>query len=114
MRARRWVWFATTAAATHIDIMLCYQEYACMRTTVDIHDSLDETLRRRAEELGLTYKEAINRALAAGIEVLTAAPKRKPYRVRAKAHGFRAGVDVSHLNRLVDELEDEERHNGGA
>jgi hypothetical protein len=80
-----------------------------MRSTVDIYDSLDRILRKRAKELGLTYKEALNRALASGLHALEAGTAGEPYRVRAKACGFRPGVDATHLNRLADELEDEER-----
>jgi hypothetical protein len=80
-----------------------------MRSTVDIHDSLDQLVRERAKELGISYKEALNRAVAAGLHALERGGTAEPYRVRAKACGFRAGVDVAHLNRLVDELDDEER-----
>lgn len=78
-----------------------------MRTTVDILNSLDEELRRKASRLGISFKEALNRALAAGLPALD--PPREPYRVQAKACGARAGVDWLHLNRLADELEDERR-----
>ena len=80
-----------------------------MRSTVDIHDSLDRILRKRAKELGITYKEALNRAVASGIHALEDPGDREPYRIRAKACGFRPGVDTAHLNRLVDEIDDEER-----
>jgi len=75
-----------------------------MRTTVDIHDSLDQELRRKAEKLGISYKEALNRVIAAGLTSLDRTPK--PYQVRAKACGLRPGFDWLHLNRLADELED--------
>ncbi len=80
-----------------------------MRSTVDIHDSLDQILRERAKELGITYKDALNRVVASGLHALDEASSRKPYRVRAKACGFRPGVDSAHLNRIADELNDEER-----
>lgn len=83
-----------------------------MRSTVDIHDSLDQELRRHARELGITYKEALNRAVASGLRALTEGPELPPYKVRARACGFRAGVDVAHLNRLADEIEDNERGRG--
>ena len=85
-----------------------------MRSTVDIHDSLDRKLRERARELGITYKEALNRVVASGLYALDERPTRAPYRVNARGCGFRAGVDVMHLNRLADEIEDEERWRGGA
>lgn len=78
-----------------------------MRTTVEVHDPLDRELRRKARQLGISYKEALNRALAAGLQALDEpAP---PYRVKAKACGLKPGIDWLHLNRLADELEDESR-----
>lgn len=78
-----------------------------MRTTVDIANALDEELRHKAAQLGISFKEALNRVIAAGLPALDQPEDR--YRVHAKACGTRAGVDWLHLNRLADELEDEER-----
>lgn len=78
-----------------------------MRTTVDIHNSLDEELRRKADQLGISLKEALNRALAAGLTALDA--PQEPYRVEARECGIKPGVDWGHLNRMADELEDEDR-----
>lgn len=80
-----------------------------MRSTVDIYDVLDEALRERARRLGVSYKEVINQVLAAGLQQLDQVQEpARPYRVKAKACGFRPGIDTNHLNRLVDETEDEE------
>ncbi len=78
-----------------------------MRTTVDIQDSLDSELRQQAARLGITFKEALNRVIAAGLCSLERPPKN--YRVKALACGIRPGIDWLHLNRLADELEDEGR-----
>lgn len=74
-----------------------------MRTTVHLDPDLDQRLRRKASELGLTFKEVVNRTLALGLSVEE--KPSEPYRVRAKACGFRTGIDLNHLNRLVDEIE---------
>ena len=79
-----------------------------MRSTVDINDAIDRQLRKRADKLGLTYKEILNRTLAAGLSYLES-KKREPFKVAAKACGFKPGVDPGHLNRLADELDDDER-----
>jgi hypothetical protein len=80
-----------------------------MRSTVDIPDVIDKKLRKRARDLGLTYREALNRALAAGLASLNPKPKNtSPYVVSAKECGFQPGIDLLHLNRLSAELEDEE------
>ena len=78
-----------------------------MRTTVHIMDSLDEELRTKAQSLGISYKEALNRVIAAGLPALQT-PTRV-FQVQAKECGWKPGIDILHLNRLADELEDEER-----
>jgi hypothetical protein len=78
-----------------------------MRTTLTIDDDLAGLLKRRARELGLPFKEVINRTLRAGLGEQAkprqrAAPKTIPH-----AFGFRPGIDLDKLNQLVDELEAE-------
>lgn len=79
-----------------------------MRTTVDIIDPLDEQLRARAAELGITFREALNRVIAAGLPILQR-EQPTPFQVKAKSCGWMPGIDPLHLNRLADELDDEER-----
>jgi hypothetical protein len=79
-----------------------------MRSTVDLESVLDKKLRERARSLGISYKEALNRALLAGLHVLTDNPKRKRYVVRARACGLQPGVDHEKLGSIVDELEAED------
>lgn len=76
-----------------------------MRTTVNLNDALDQQLRRKATALGISYREALTRAVRAGIEALDGPSQ--PYRVHAKDCGIRPGLDWQHLNRLADELEDQ-------
>jgi len=78
-----------------------------MRTTVDILEPLDEQLRLTAAQLGITFREALNRAIAAGLPTLR--QEKSAFQVRAKACGWQRGIDMNHLNRLADEMEDEAR-----
>jgi hypothetical protein len=78
-----------------------------MRTTLTIDDDLAGLLKRRAGELGLPFKDVVNRTLRAGLgdEVKRRrhpAPKTIPH-----AFGFRPGIDLDKLNELSDELEAE-------
>ena len=78
-----------------------------MRTTLTIDDDLAGLLKRRARELGLPFKDVVNRTLRAGLGEHAkprhhAAPKTIPH-----AFGFRPGIDLDKLNQLVDELEAE-------
>jgi hypothetical protein len=77
-----------------------------MRTTLTLDDDLAALLKRRARELGIPFKEAVNRVLRTGLGEATqrrvAAPKTKPH-----SFGFRPGIDPDKLGQLADELEAE-------
>lgn len=78
-----------------------------MRTTLTIDDDLAGLLKRRARELGVPFKEAVNRAIRSGLGEAArprrgAVPKTIPH-----SFGFRPGIDLDKLNQLVDELESE-------
>ena len=80
-----------------------------MRTTLTLDDELARELQRIARHTGRSFKEVVNsmlrRALATGEKPRASLP---PFRVEAKARGFRAGVDVYRLNQVNDELETED------
>ncbi len=77
-----------------------------MRTTLTLDDDLARELREEARRSGRPFKNVVNemlrRGLSAGVE-----PGRRPkrFRVRPLPGRFRAGVDLTKLNQLLDELE---------
>lgn len=78
-----------------------------MRTTLTIDDDLAALLKQRAREMGVPFKEAVNRTIRAGLGDTArprhgAAPKTSPH-----SFGFRPGVDLDKLGQLADELEAE-------
>jgi hypothetical protein len=78
-----------------------------MRTTLTIDDDLAGLLKRRARELGLPFKEVVNRTIRAGLGEQArprrgVAPKTIPH-----SFGLRLGIDPNKLNQLADELEAE-------
>ena len=78
-----------------------------MRTTLTIDDDLAGLLKRRARELGVPFKEAVNRTIRAGLGEAAktrrgAAPKTIPH-----SFGFRPGIDLDKLGQLADEMEAE-------
>jgi hypothetical protein len=79
-----------------------------MRSTVDLENTLDKRLREQAAALGISFKEALNRALAAGLHALENKPQRTKYKVRARACGFQPGIDQEKLGPLLDHLEAED------
>jgi hypothetical protein len=79
-----------------------------VRTTLTLDDDLAGLLKRRARELNVPFKEAVNRTIRAGLGEAAkarrgAAPKTIPH-----SFGFRPGVDLDKLGQLADELEAED------
>jgi hypothetical protein len=78
-----------------------------VRTTLTIDDDLAALLKQRARELGVPFKEAVNRTIRVGLGEAArprrgGAPKTSPH-----SFGFRPGVDLDKLGQLADELEAE-------
>ena len=78
-----------------------------MRTTLSLDDDLAGLLKQRAQELGVPFKEAVNRTIRAGLG--DAAPATRSLAPRTVPHsfGFRPGVDLDKLGQLADESEAE-------
>ena len=79
-----------------------------MRTTLTLEDDLAGILKTRARQLGVSFKEMVNRSIRAGL-----GSEVEPYRgdvpkTLPHSFGFRPGIDLDKLNQLVDELEAEE------
>ena len=77
-----------------------------MRTTVTIDADLAAKLRRIAHERGISFKDALNAMLRAGLGA--EAGSARPYRLPARDLGLRAGLDLDKALRLASALEDEE------
>lgn len=78
-----------------------------MRTTITLDADVDAELRRLARERGITFKEAVNLSLRAGLGGRSAGKARR-YRVPARPMGLRAGVDLDKALRMAGDLEDAE------
>jgi len=78
-----------------------------MRTSLAIDDDLVGLLKRRAQELGLPFKEVVNRTLRAGLGEDAKPLRRSAPKVFSHSFGFKPGIDLDKLNQLVDELETE-------
>jgi hypothetical protein len=77
-----------------------------MRTTVTLDPDVAARLRRLMEERDLSFKEALNTTVRAGLE----SPGREsaPYRLPTKELRARPGIDLDRALALAGELEDEE------
>ena len=76
-----------------------------MRTTVTLDPDVEARLREVARERGVSFKEALNSAIRAG---LMAARSTREYQTPARPLGLRAGVNLDKALALASDLEDAE------
>lgn len=77
-----------------------------MRTTLTLDDDVERELREAARRSGRPFKEIVNEALRRGLLAGSSPARRSSrFRVRPTACGFRAGIDLTKLNQLLDDLE---------
>jgi len=76
-----------------------------MRTTLTLDDDLAGLLKERARQLGISFKEVVNRAVRAGLGKEMESPRVDVPKTIPHSFGFRPGIDLDKLNQLVDELE---------
>ncbi len=78
---------------------------AAMRTTVTLDDDVAAAVKRVAQERGLSFKEALNAAVRAGLR--SAAPNARRYRMPSRRLGLRPDTDLTKALQLAAALEDE-------
>lgn len=77
-----------------------------MRTTVTLDPDLAARLRAIARRRGISFKQALNQAVRAGLRVQRQPPAAPPRYTQAM--GLRPGVDLDRALHLASALEDEE------
>jgi hypothetical protein len=76
-----------------------------MRTTVEIEPDLAAKLRRAASERRVSFTEALNAALRAGLQE-RGTPAAPPYRLKARRMKLREGIDLDSALRVATLMED--------
>lgn len=76
-----------------------------MRTTVTLDEDVVRMLRNVMHRSRRSFKDALNRAVRAGLAPAPARAPRTRFIVKARPMGLRAGIDPAGLNKLADELE---------
>ncbi len=76
-----------------------------MRTTLTLEDDLASLLKTRSHQLGISFKEMVNRVLRSGLGTEMEPQKVDVPKTIPHSFGFRPGVDLDKLNQLADELE---------
>jgi len=99
----------------HLDILNVRHHDVCMRTTLTLDDDLARRLRELARSTDSNFKDVVNDAIRKGLSLGQRPPAdQERFVVRAKACGFRPGVDPTKLTQLYDDLEMEDlRGEGG-
>ena len=77
-----------------------------MRTTVTLDPDVVQQLKSFARSRNISFKDALNSALRAGLASDRGAPR--PYMLPTHPMGLRPGVDLTHALQLADAIEDEE------
>ena len=77
------------------------------RTTLTLDDDLGGILTKRARELGISFREVVNRTIRAGLGEAAKRREGVPPKTIAHSFGFKPGIDLDKLNQLADELEAE-------
>lgn len=76
-----------------------------MRTTVTLDPDVEARLREVARERGISFKEALNNAIRAGL--MTSRGVRE-YRTPARKLGLRPGVNLDKALQMAADIEDAE------
>jgi hypothetical protein len=77
-----------------------------MRTTVTLDADVAAKLKSVARERGISFKEALNQAVRAGLSPGRRAPS--PFRPYTQPMGLRPGVQLDRALQLAASFEDEE------
>ena len=77
-----------------------------MRTTVTLDADLAAKLKAVARQRGVSFKQALNQAVRAGLGARRERPR--PLTRRTQAMGLRPGVNLDKALQLASALEDEE------
>jgi len=78
-----------------------------MRTTLTLDADVTRTLKAVVQRRKVTFKEAVNHALRAGLGMEARRGPRAAFVVKPHSGGFKPGIDPHKLNQLAAELEDE-------
>jgi hypothetical protein len=76
-----------------------------MRTTVTLDKDVERLLRDAMHRSQSGFKQALNAAIRAGLGQKTAPVARRPFVLKARPLGLRAGLDPAGFNKLADDLE---------
>lgn len=78
-----------------------------MRTTLSVDDDLAQSIENLRIRENLSFREAIDQILRAGLQVVENSPNSRPYAGPVFDGKLKPGIDPNRMNQLADELETE-------
>ena len=79
-----------------------------MRTTLTIDDDVLDRARSVAGKLRAPFRRVVTEALRAGLEVVEAPARSRPYHTRPHKLGLKAGRNLDNIQGLIAQIEGEE------
>ncbi len=76
-----------------------------MRTTVTLDKDVERMLREAMHRSRSGFKQTLNAAIRAGLGQKTTPGASRPFVIKARPLGLRAGLDPASFNKLADDLE---------
>jgi hypothetical protein len=73
-----------------------------MRTILRLDDDLAGLLKQRAQDLGVSFKEAVNRTIRTGLREYTPDPLRPAPKTIPHSFGFMPGIDLDKLGQFAE------------
>ncbi|HUP65190.1 MAG TPA: DUF2191 domain-containing protein [Thermoanaerobaculia bacterium] len=75
------------------------------RTTLTLDDDIAAKLDQEAKRAGETFRATVNRLIRRGLHPVQGAAPRKKLRIRARDLGLRPGIDLDHVQDLLDRID---------
>lgn len=79
-----------------------------MRTTLPVDDDVLDRARALANRMKKPFRAVVNEALRAGLSVVEAPTRRKPYKTKPHAMGLRRGRNLDNIQELLAQVEGED------
>ena len=76
-----------------------------MRTTVTLEKDVERLLRDAMHHSRLSFKQALNAAVRAGLGGKSVTARATRFTVKARPLGLRSGIDPGSFNKLADDLD---------
>ena len=76
-----------------------------MRTTITLDEDVTAKLKAEMRKTGKSFKETVNETLRVGLLSRQQAPRRKPFKVKARDLGLKPGYSLDKVWDLIEEVE---------